>query len=190
MGKCYEQLRLSEHIYIQSQLELGFKAAIAAALKREPSTISRELRRNERKRSARSHPALAVRPRPPHGYQADRAQQRTEEKAALFRVPRRLVPGTPLWEMVVGNLRAGLSHEQIAGTLKRMAPALAPVRLSYEAIYQAIYARPRGELRSEVVALLRHGHNKHRPRARGHDRRGRSPTCCPSPSAPPRSKSG
>jgi IS30 family transposase len=45
MGKCYEQLSLSERIYIQSQLELGFKAAaIAAALKREPSTVSRELR--------------------------------------------------------------------------------------------------------------------------------------------------
>ena len=41
MGKYYEQLSLSERIYIQSQLELGFKAAaIAAALKREPSTIS------------------------------------------------------------------------------------------------------------------------------------------------------
>jgi hypothetical protein len=33
MGECYEQLSLSERIYIQSQLELGFKAAgIAAAL--------------------------------------------------------------------------------------------------------------------------------------------------------------
>jgi IS30 family transposase len=45
----YEQLNLSERIYIQSQLELGFKAAaIAVALKRGPSTISRELRRNGR----------------------------------------------------------------------------------------------------------------------------------------------
>jgi IS30 family transposase len=43
MGKCYEQLSLSERVYIYAQLELAFKAAaIAAALKREPSTISRE----------------------------------------------------------------------------------------------------------------------------------------------------
>jgi IS30 family transposase len=77
--------------------------------------------------------------------------------------------------MVIDNLRAGLSPEQIAGTLKRMAPALAPVRLSHEAIYQAIYAMPRGELRTEVIALLRHGHAKRRPRARGHDRRGQIP---------------
>ena len=66
-------------------------------------------------------------------------------KAAVLRVPRRLVPGTPLWEMVVDNLRVGLSPDQIAGTLKRMAPALAPVQLSHEAIYQAIYAMPRGD---------------------------------------------
>jgi len=43
----YEQLSLSERICIQSRLELGIQtAAFAAALKREPSTISRELRRN------------------------------------------------------------------------------------------------------------------------------------------------
>jgi len=107
-----------------------------------------------------------IRPRPPHGYRADRAQQRAEAKAALPRAPRWLVPGTPLWEMVVDNLRASLSPEQLAGTLKRMAPALAPVQLSHEAIYQAIYAMPRGDLRSEVVALLRHGRNKRRPRLR------------------------
>ncbi len=34
---------------------------------------------------------------------------------------------------------------------------------------------PRGELRSEVIALLRHGHTKRRPRARGKDRRGQIP---------------
>jgi IS30 family transposase len=35
MGKQYTQLSLSERIYLQAQLELGFKAAaIAAALKR------------------------------------------------------------------------------------------------------------------------------------------------------------
>jgi hypothetical protein len=35
MGKLYEQLVLSERIYLQAQLELGFKpAAIALTLKR------------------------------------------------------------------------------------------------------------------------------------------------------------
>jgi IS30 family transposase len=180
MGKFYEELSLSERVYVQSQLELGFKAAaIATALKREPSTIGRELRRNGWKRPAWSHAKAEDRPLPPSSYGANRAQQRAKEKAALPRVQRRLVPGTPLWEMVIDNLRASLSPEQIAATLKRMAPALAPVQLSHEAIYQAIYAMPRGELRSEVIALLRHGHNKRRPRARGKDRRGQIPNLVP-----------
>ena len=37
MGKYYEQLSLSERVYIQAQLELGFKAAaIATAFETEP----------------------------------------------------------------------------------------------------------------------------------------------------------
>ncbi len=161
MGNRYAQLSLSERVYIQSQLELGFKAAaIAAALKRRPSTIGRELRRNGWRRSARSHPALAGRPRPPHGYRADRAQQRADAKAALPRVPRRLVPGTPLWEMVVDNLRASLSPEQIAGTLKRMAPALAPVSKAF--ILQLV---KEGALPwiSEMRQSIRRHHCKHLP---------------------------
>jgi hypothetical protein len=38
---------------------------------------------------------------------------------------------------------------------------------------------PRGELRSEAIALLRHGHNKRRPRARGHDLRRQIPNMVP-----------
>jgi IS30 family transposase len=180
MGKQYTQLSLSERIYLQAQLELGFKAAaIAAALKRSAATISRELQRNGWKRPERSPAKAQRRPLPAHGYQADRAQQRAERKARLPRVERRLRPGTPLWEVVVDNLRGGLSPEQIASTLKRMSPRLEPVTISHEAIYQALYAMPRGELRSEVLALLRHGRQKRRPRARGHDRRGQIPNMTP-----------
>jgi IS30 family transposase len=114
MGKHYGQLSLAERVYLQAQLELGFKAAaIAAALRRAPSTIGRELRRNGWKRPQRSHAKAGRRPLPPVGYGADRAQQRADEKAALPRVARRLVPGTALWEVVVDNLRAGLSPEGI-----------------------------------------------------------------------------
>jgi IS30 family transposase len=50
-----------------------------------------------------------------------------------------------------------------------------PVRLCHETIYQAIYAMPKGELRTDTIALLRFGHNKRRPRSRGCDRRGQIP---------------
>lgn len=176
MGKQYTQLSLSERIYLQAQLELGFRAAaIAAALKRAPSTISRELQRNGWQRTKRSPAKAERRPLPPVDYAADRAQQRATTKASLPRVQRRLVPGTPLWQVVADNLRGGFSPEQIAATLKRMSPRLEPVSISHEAIYQALYAMPRGDLRSEVLALLRHAHQKRKPRARGHDRRGQIP---------------
>jgi IS30 family transposase len=153
-----------------SLFQVGVKEPLIRA-----SILCRELRRNGWKRTKRS-PAKAERgPLPPVAYHADQAQQRADSKAAKPRVQRRLQPGTPLWEVVVDNLRGGLSPEQIAGTLKRMSPRLEPVSISHEAIYQAIYAMPRGELRTEVIALLRHDHQKRRPRARGKDRRGQIP---------------
>jgi IS30 family transposase len=87
-------------------------------------------------------------------------------------VPRKLTVGNPLWNTVKTGLEQGFSPEQVAGTLKRMD---APERLSHEAIYQAIYVMPKGELRTEMIGLLRFGHNKRRPRARGEDRRGKIP---------------
>ena len=44
-------------------------------------------------------------------------------------------------------LKAGYSPEQIAGTL-----AVPSLQVSHETIYTAIYAMPRGELRTEVSA--------------------------------------
>jgi IS30 family transposase len=45
-------------------------------------------------------------------------------------------------------------------------------RVSHEAIYLALYALPRGELRSALLAQWRQGHKVRRPRRRGQDRRG------------------
>ncbi len=50
-----------------------------------------------------------------------------------------------------------------------------PECLCHATIYQAIYAMPKGVLRTETIALLRHGHNQRRPRSRGEDRRGQIP---------------
>jgi IS30 family transposase len=40
--------------------------------------------------------------------------------------------------------------------------------VSHETIYTAIYVLPRGNLRTDLISLLRHGHAKRRPRACGH----------------------
>jgi transposase, IS30 family len=89
------------------------------------------------------------------GYLARTANRRAQQLHAIPRIARRLIPGTALWQLVIQHLRRGLSPAQIASTLARMPD---PVRLSYETIYTAFYAMPRGQLRARVLALLRRKH--------------------------------
>jgi transposase, IS30 family len=49
------------------------------------------------------------------------------------------------------------------------------LQVSHETIYTALYAMPRGELRTELMACLRQARKTRRPRARGEDRRGTIP---------------
>ena len=171
MGKKYKQITLSDRTLIQTQLQQGFSPAmIAESLGRHRSSITRELARNGWK------PTSTVRSvgRPPlsGGYSSSQANQRSERLASIARVKRKLIIGNPLWLKVQDGLQQGLSPEQIAGTMSRMNE---PIRLCHETIYQAIYVMPKGKLRTETIALLRFGHNKRRPRARGSDRRGQIP---------------
>ena len=174
MGKIYKQLSIEERTMIQTQLEMGIKpAAIALGLNRWASTLSRELRRNGWARpKARRGPG---RPAVAGGYRAEAAHQRAHACTVTPRVERRLRPGTALWDHVMRYLKAGYSPEQIAGTLALVHAETPTLQVAHETIYTAIYAMPRGELRTEVIGWLRFGHAKRRPRARGKDRRGRIP---------------
>ena len=163
MGRMYQQLSLEERIELQVHRDKGMSVrAIARTLMRAASTVSREVRRNGRER----------RPLP---YSATEAQQRARQRSCKARVERKLVPGTAAWAAVLEQFSCGLSPEQAARTLKRMHPEIPDLHFSHETIYQAIYAMPRGDLRAEVIALLRFGHTKRRPRTRGQDRRGQIP---------------
>ena len=171
MEKNYQHLQLEERALIQVQLEQGCKLrAIARSLQRSPSTILRELARNGWRRPA--SPAKPGRPAIAGGYRLGCAQARADRLAKTPRVPCKLVYGNALWTQISACLGRGLSPEQTAGTLARMQ---VPLRISHETIYSAIYAMPRGELRTEVIALLRKSHKTRRPRACGKDRRGLIP---------------
>ena len=174
MGKIYQQLNLADRTMIQVQLEMGVKpSVIASVLNRSASTISRELRRNNWVR-----PKLPRGPgRPPiaGGYRAEGSEKRARALTVEPKVERRLRPGVALWEHVMGYLKEGYSPEQISGTLAIVHPTTPMLQVSHETIYTAIYAMPRGELRTEVIGWLRFGHTKRRPRSRGEDRRGRIP---------------
>ena len=174
MGRIYRQLSIEERTMIQTQLEMGMKpAAIAARLNRSASTLVRELRRNgwTRPKSCRGpgRPAVAG------GYRAEAAHKRAQVCTRTPRTERRLHPGNALWDRVVDYLKAGYSPEQVAGTLAAVHPEHPSLQVSHETIYTAIYAMPRGELRTQVIGWLRFGHAKRRPRTRGEDRRGKIP---------------
>lgn len=174
MEKTYKQLSIEERTLIQTLLSQGFKSGqIARELCRSAATVSRELKRNGW--SAPQEPRGVGRPSLSAGYRADLAQRRAVACTIQPRVGRKLLTDSTLWRQVKKYLRDGYSPEQIAGTLASVHPNNPSLQVSHETIYTAIYAMPRGELRTEVIGWLRFAHAKRRPRARGEDRRGRIP---------------
>jgi IS30 family transposase len=174
MTKNYQHLCLDERAHIQWLLERRFTVrAIARTVNRAPSTICRELARNGWARPTlprgRGRPVVAG------GYRPVQAQQRADVEARHARKAPRLRPGTWLWAQMRRLLGKGHSPEQIAGILRRMHPGEPDRNVSHETIYTAIYAMPRGELRTEIIGLLRQARRARKPRARGEDRRGQIP---------------
>jgi IS30 family transposase len=130
--------------------------AIARALGRSPSTISREVAAN----GGRA------------GYGAWRAHRRARE-AARRPKPHRLRHGKLLRE-VSRRLLALWSPQQIAQRLRLDYPDDPDMRVSHETIYQSLFVQGRGELRRELARCLRSGRTARRPRGRA-DGRGRLP---------------
>jgi IS30 family transposase len=164
MPRGFRHLALTERLTIELELSRGMRAAgIAASLNRSRSTISREIRRNGWRTNLRKGSRAG-------GYRCEPAERRARVLAHKARRRRKLEPGNRLWKTMVKHLHRGLSPKQIASTLARMTN---PVRLSHEAIYTALYAMPRGQLRASVLDLLRRRHKARRP-ARGKSRRKQS----------------
>lgn len=157
----YTELSVEERATIQvGQYQDLSQREIARMLGRSPSTISRELRRNQ---------SLNGR------YVAHVAQAHTRERRKVCRPVRKLVLGNERFELVLHLLRERFSPEQIAGKLRVMKINFEEAYVCRETIYKAIYAMPVGELRKELVQCLRQGKSTRRPRAGGVDRRGQIP---------------
>jgi len=159
--------------------------SIARQLGRSPSTISRELRRNA---STRSH-AVVYRATTAQWHAERRASRPKVSKLAANDTLREYVQdrlaGTiarPDGELASGpevrwiGRRHGRrqdrrwakswSPEQISNRLRIDFPEDESMRISHEAIYQALYVQGRGALRRELVACLRIGRALRVPRAR------------------------
>lgn len=133
--------------------------AIAARLGRSPSTVSREVRRNSR--GVRHYRALA-------------AQGQAQWRAARPKTSK-LAGNDELREWVQAKLEDKWSPEQISVMLAAEFPDRPEMRVSHEAIYQAIYVQGRGALRRELARCLRTGRALRKPRRRDGERRGKIP---------------
>ena len=69
-----------------------------------------------------------------------------------------------LWEIVIDQLRAGWSPEQISNRLRCDHCGEPQWSVTAESIYQGIYVQAKGELRKELAACLRSGRARRRPR--------------------------
>jgi IS30 family transposase len=173
-----------EEIAILHAQRVGVRE-IARRLKRSPSTISRELRRNA---STRSHSVVyrattaqwhaerrASRPKVSKLAANDALREYVQERLAgtIARPDGEPVPG-PVVRF--SGRRHGRrqdrrwarswSPEQIANRLRIDFPDDESMRISHEAIYQALYVQGRGALKRELVACLRTGRALRVPRAR------------------------
>lgn len=127
MAKTYKQISLSERIELYRMHKEGRSArAIANALGRSASTITRELKRNSRPTQAWSQGYEPVR--------AERLRERRREWDARFKLARDAALRAHVYE----RLGAGWSPEQIAGELRLEHGRCI---ISHEAIYRFIYHR-------------------------------------------------
>ena len=157
----YTHLTFAEREEISRQLAAGvLLRALARQLGRAPSTIGRELRRSERTRST---------------YRATRGQHVATQQAQRPRRPRKLIANRRLQAAVHAHLAQRWSPEQIAKWLVTEYPDDATMRISHETIYTYLYVLPRGALKRELLAALRHRRKHRRSRRHTHDRRGMIP---------------
>jgi IS30 family transposase len=159
---------------------------IARDVGRDPSTISRELRRNAATRIGSSGYRASVaqwkaelaarRPKPAKLVTNRRLHAYVQERLAgqISRPDGTVISGPPA-PRFTGNNKPHRKHrawvqawspEQIANRIKLDFPDDESMRISHEAIYQSLYIEGRGALKRELVWSLRTGRALRAPRER------------------------
>lgn len=148
--------------------------AIAHSLKRSPSTVLRELRRNMRHQKYRVRQRHGRPVSEPWNYRPSLAQERAKRMSSRPKVAK-LAANPELRRLVQFKLKENLSPEQIAAELRLERPDRPEMWVSHETIYQSIYVQGRGALRRELAVCLRTGRALRKPRRTSTERRGRIP---------------
>lgn len=134
-----QQLSAGERETISIEIASGSTVrAIAAQLRRAPSTVSREINRNGGRDK----------------YRATQAEENAWRRAQRDK-PCKLDRNCRLHDAVIAKLQLQWSPQQIAGWLKRRYPDDPRMHVSHETIYRSIFVQARGELKRELAAHLR-----------------------------------
>ena len=137
--RCDTALTLTEREEISRGVVEGRSIrSIAALLKRAPSTVSREIRRNGGR----------------EGYRASRADQAAWDRALRPKLCK-LARNRALAQLVASKLKLEWSPEQIAGWLKHTYPGDEAHQVSHETIYRSLFIQARGALKKELLEHLR-----------------------------------
>lgn len=152
-NQTYRRLTAREREEISRGLARGENiTAIADRLRRETSTISREVNRN----SGQS------------GYRAFSAGNRAKERASSRKQSKsRLANEDCLRQYVIENLRKRWSPREIVIRMREEYPQTMSMRVSHEAIYRYIYVLPRGALKATLIKALRQERRYRRKQKRG-----------------------
>ena len=180
-----------EEIALLAAQDVGIRE-IARQLRRSPSTISRELRRNAATRGGRldyragiaqwKAELMARRPKTAKLVDNERLRDYVQDRlAGAIRAPDGTPPLGPVTLEWKGRNKprrqdrrwsTAWSPQQIANRLPVDFPDDESMRISHEAIYQALYVQGRGALRRELVTCLRTGRALRVPRSRARQRPG------------------
>ena len=181
----YLSFQEREEIALMRAQEKGVRE-IARAIGRDPSTISRELRRNAATRAGDTGYRASVaqwkaelaqkRPKPAKLVTNPALRAYVEERLSgqISRPNGTIVPGPPP-PRFTGNGKPHRKHrawtrawspEQISQRLRLDFPHDESMRISHEAIYQSLYIEGRGALKRELVWCLRTGRALRAPRER------------------------
>jgi IS30 family transposase len=124
-------LTLAEREEISRSMVAGQSIrSVATRLGRAPSTVSREIKRNDGR----------------EGYRANQADQHAWDRARRPK-PCKLAEKQMLANMVASKLQLQWSPEQIAGWLKQLFTDYEEYHVSHETIYRSLYIQARGALK-------------------------------------------
>lgn len=148
--KAWEREEISKGIYAFEKLN-----SIAKRLGRDPGTITREVRKQYKRRR--------------WGYSAIKGQEITRKNLSRRGRKKKIDSNEQLRKYIYQKLRQEWSPEEIANRLKKEYGQ--DMQVSHETIYQHLYCLPRGELRKELMAGLRLKRKRRLSRAAIHARK-------------------